>query len=73
MRADVGYSHAAGQWSEDTTNVCSCSLAMSVYDKWGVLSVYVVHGLMRVAFVGWHVPLRPMKPWYWEHMMKVCV
>ena len=34
----------------------------------GVLSVYVVHGLIRVAFLGWRVPLGPSKPWYWEHI-----
>ena len=26
----------------------------------GVLSLYVVHGLMFVAFLGWHVPLGPI-------------
>ena len=30
----------------------------------GVLSVYVVHGLMCVAFLGWPVRLRPVMPWY---------
>ena len=29
----------------------------------GVLRVYVVHGLVCVAFLGWHVPLGPVVPW----------
>ena len=32
--------------------------------------VYVVHGLMCVAFLGWRVPLKPVRPWYLEHMVK---
>ena len=35
----------------------------------GVLSVCVVRGQMCVAFLGWRVPLRKVKPWYWEHML----
>ena len=38
----------------------------------GVLSVYVVHGLMCVAFLVWHAPLGPVMPWYMEHTVKGC-
>ena len=36
----------------------------------GVLSVYVVHGLMCVAFLGWHIPLGPVMPSFREHTVK---